>query len=327
MKNRMWRSNLFAVLFVAAAAAPLFAQSFKPTRSVETVVHTGPGGGSDIFARAIADMLEKEKLLPQRLQVVNKSGGGSAVAMSYLAEKKGDTHTIGFFTGVWVTNPLTTAEAKVTIKDLTPIVRLVLEPAVVAVKADSPYKSMRDFIEAAKKNPDQLKQSGGSVTGRDNLVRLVIQKATGAKWVFVSFPSGGERIANLLGGHVQMMVIEPQEAGEHIKAGNLRVIAALTEKRLPSFPDAPTLKEQGIDVPVIPQARGVLAPPGVSKDVVQYWEGVFDRLTKTASWKKYLEQNQFEDGYQKGPELNKFFDELTVQMRDVLKEAGAKIVR
>jgi putative tricarboxylic transport membrane protein len=327
MKNRMWRSNLFAVLFVAAAAAPLFAQSFKPTRSVETVVHTGPGGGSDIFARAIADMLEKEKLLPQRLQVVNKSGGGSAVAMSYLAEKKGDTHTIGFFTGVWVTNPLTTAEAKVTIKDLTPIVRLVLEPAVVAVKADSPYKSVRDFIEAAKKNPDQLKQSGGSVTGRDNLVRLVIQKATGAKWVFVSFPSGGERIANLLGGHVQMMVIEPQEAGEHIKAGNLRVIATLTEKRLPSFPDAPTLKEQGIDVPVIPQARGVLAPPGVSKDVVQHWEGVFDRLTKTASWKKYLEQNQFEDGYQKGPELNKFFDELTVQMRDVLKEAGAKIVR
>jgi putative tricarboxylic transport membrane protein len=327
MKRRMSLSSWFAILFVIASAAPLFAQAFKPSRPVETVVHTGPGGGSDIFARAIADMMEKEKVLPQRLQVVNKSGGGSAVAMSYLAEKKGDTHTIGFFTGVWVTNPLTTAEAKVAVKDLTPIVRLVLEPAVVAVKADSPYKTMKDFIEAARKNPDQLKQSGGSVTGRDNLVRLVMQKATGTKWVFVSFPSGGERIANLLGGHVQMMVIEPQEAGEHIKAGNLRVIAALTEKRLPSLPNVPTLKEQGIDVPVIPQARGVLAPPGVPKEVVQYWEGVFDGFTKLASWKKYLEQNQFEDGYLKGLELNKFFDELTVQMRDVLKEAGAKIVR
>jgi putative tricarboxylic transport membrane protein len=327
MKRRTWLSILIAVLLVTVSEAPLSAQSFKPTRPVEAVVHTGPGGGSDILARAIADMMEKEKLLPQRLQVVNKSGGGSAVAMSYLAEKKGDTHTIGFFTGVWVTNPLTTAEAKVTVKDLTPIVRLVLEPAVVAVKADSPYKNMKDFIEAAKKNPGQLKQSGGSVTGRDNLVRLVIQKATGARWVFVSFPSGGERIANLLGGHVQAMVIEPQEAGEHIKAGNLRVIAALTEKRLPSFPDIPTLKEQGIDVPVIPQARGVLAPPGVPKDVFQYWEGVFDRFTKTASWKKYLEQNQFEDGYLKGAELNTFFDQLTVQMREVLKEAGAKIVR
>jgi putative tricarboxylic transport membrane protein len=326
MKRSIWLSSLF-ILFATASSEPLPAQSFKPSRPIETVVHTGAGGGSDIFARAIADMMEKEKLLPQRLQVVNKSGGGSAVAMSYLAEKKGDVHTLGFFTGVWVTNPLTTAEAKVTIKDLTPIIRLVLEPAVVAVKADSPYKSMKDFIDAARKNPDQLKQSGGSVTGRDNLVRLVIQKATGAKWVYVSFPSGGERIANLLGGHVQMMVIEPQEAGEHIKAGNLKVIAALTEKRLPSFPAVPTLKEQGIDVPVIPQARGVVAPPGVPKDVVQYWEGVFEGFTKGASWKKYLEQNQFEDGYLKGAELNKFFEELTVQMRDVLKEAGAKIVR
>lgn len=319
--------SLVAVVLGLGFAAPLAAQSFKPVKPIEAVVHTGPGGGSDIFARAIADMLEREKLVPQRLQVLNKSGGGSATAMAYLAEKRGDTHTIGFFTGVWVTNPLTTAEAKVTVRDLTPIVRLVLEPAVVAVKADAPYKSMRDFVEAAKKSPGQLKQSGGSVTGRDNLVRLVIQKATGSKWVYVSFPSGGERISNLLGGHVDLMVIEPQEAGEHIKAGNMRVIAAVTDKRLPSFPDVPTLKEQGIDVPVIPQARGVLAPPGVSRDVVLYWEGIFDRFTNTAPWKKYLEQNQFEDGFMKGAELNKFLDALTVQMREVLKEAGAKVVR
>jgi putative tricarboxylic transport membrane protein len=213
------------------------------------------------------------------------------------------------------------------VSDLTPIVRLVLEPAVVAVKSDAPYKSMKDFVEAAKKNPGQLKQSGGSVTGRDNLVRLVIQRATGSKWVYVSFPSGGERISNLLGGHVDMMVIEPQEAGEHIRAGNMKVIAALTDKRLPSFPDVPTLKEQGIDVPVIPQARGVLAPPAVGRDVVQYWEGIFDKFHTSPAWKKYLEQNQFEDGYMKGADVKKFIDDLTIQMREVLKEAGAKVVR
>jgi len=326
--KRIWPYLLIGLSAMALdVTRPSNAVAFEPTKPIEAVVHTGPGGGSDIFARAIAELMQKEKTISQRMHVVNKSGGGSAVAMAYLAEKKGDTHTIGFFTGVWVTNPLTTAEAKVTINDLTPIVRLVLEPAVVAVKADSPYKSMKDFIDGAKKNPGQLKQSGGSVTGRDNLVRLVTQKATGAKWVYVSFPSGGERIANLLGGHVQMMVIEPQEAGEHIRAGNMRVIAALTEKRLPSFPDVLTLKEQGIDVPVIPQARGILVPPGVPKDVVQYWEGVFDRFAKTAGWKQYLEQNQFEDAYLKGPALGKFIDDLTVQMREVLKEAGAKVVR
>jgi putative tricarboxylic transport membrane protein len=327
MKQRTVLSTITVVTILAMSAGFAWSQAFTPSRQIEAVVHTGPGGGSDIFARAIAEMLQKEKLINQRMQVVNKSGGGSAVAMSYLAEKKGEPHTIGFFTGVWVTNPLTTAEATVTVKDLTPIARLVLEPAVVAVKADSPYKDMKDFIEAAKKSPNQLRQSGGSITGRDNLMRLLIQKATGAQWTYISFPSGGERLSNLLGGHVQMMVIEPQEAGEQIRAGNLRVIASLTEKRLASMPNVPTIKEQGIDVTIIPQARGVLAPPAASKEVVQYWEGVFDRFAKSASWKQYVEQNQFEEGYLKGPPLNKFFDDLTVLMRNVLKEAGAKVVR
>jgi putative tricarboxylic transport membrane protein len=327
MKIRVSFFSMTVAMTLVLSAGLGQSQEFKPTKQIETVVHTGPGGGSDLFARAIAELLQKEKLISQRMQVVNKPGGGPAVAMSYLAEKKGETHTIGFFTGIWVTNPLTTAEATTTVKDLTPIVRLVLEPAVIAVKADAPYKNMKDFIDAAKKNPKQLAQSGGSITSRDNLMRLLIQKATGAQWNFISFPSGGERLSNLLGGHVQMMVIEPQEAGEQIRAGNLRVIASLTEKRMAALPNVPTIKEQGIDIPLIPQARGVLAPPAVPREVVQYWEGVFDRFEKTATWKQYLEQNQFEDGYLKGPALSKFFDELTVQMREVLKEAGAKVVR
>jgi len=306
---------------------PAASQEFKPSKQIETVVHTGPGGGSDLFARAIAEMLQKEKLISQRMQVVNKSGGGPAVAMAYLAEKKGDTHTVGFYTGVWVTNPLTTVEATVTLKDLTPITRLVLEPAVIAVKADSPYKTVKDFVEAAKKNPKQLNQSGGTILSRDNLMRLLLQKATGAQWNFISFPSGGERLSNLLGGHVQMMVIEPQEAGEQIRAGNLRVIATLTEKRLASLPNVPTIKEQGIDVPLIPQARGLLLPPAAPKEVIAYWEGVFDAFVKTPTWKQYVEQNQFEDAYLKGAALNKFIDALKDQMREVLKEAGAKVIR
>ena len=327
MKRVIYLLLLVSVGISTLLPALAAGQEFKPSKIIETVVHTGPGGGSDLFARAIAEMLQKEKLIPQRMQVVNKSGGGPAVAMAYLAEKKGDNHTVGFYTGVWVTNPLTTAEATVTLNDLTPITRLVLEPAVIAVKADSPYKTMKDFIDAAKKNPKQLNQSGGTVTSRDNLMRLLLQKTTGAQWNFISFPSGGERLSNLLGGHVQMMVIEPQEAGEQIRAGNLRVIATLTEKRLASMPNVPTIKEQGIDVPLIPQARGLLAPPAVSKEVVQYWEGVFDAFVKTPSWKQYVEQNQFEDSYLKGPALNKFLDALKDQMREVLKEAGAKVVR
>jgi putative tricarboxylic transport membrane protein len=315
------------VAALLACSNAVLAQGFTPTRPVEAVVHTGPGGGSDLLARAVALMIEKEKLLPVRLQVVNKTGGGGAVAAAYLAEKKGETHTIGFFTGVWLTNPLTSAEAKVTLKDLTPVARLVLEPALIAVKADAPYKTLADFVNAAKQKPGELKQSGGSITSRDNVVRQQLQKAGGARWQFISFPGGGERIAALLGGHVNMMVIEPAEAGEHIRAGNMRVLAQVTDSRLPAFPNVPTLKEAGFNVTPVPQVRGVVAPPGIPRENVAYWEGVFRKLTQTESWKKFLADNQFEDGYQNAAELTKFYDEFTGQMKGVLQEAGVKTVR
>src|SRR6185295_16838094 len=98
----------------------------------------------------------------------------------------------------------------------------------------------------------------------------------------------------LLGGHVNMMVIEPEEAGQHIRAGNMRVLAQLSDARLKAFPDAPTLKEAGFDVPLVPQVRGVVAPPGIPRENVAYWEDFFRQLTRTASWAKYLEDKQFE---------------------------------
>src|SRR5215510_15191593 len=120
METRIAVAALSALVALGGVHPSAWAQGFKPTRPVEVVVHTGPGGGSDVLARAVANMMEKEKLLPVRMQVVNKTGGGGAVAAAYLAEKKGDPNTIGFFTGVWLTGPLTSAEANVTLKDLTP---------------------------------------------------------------------------------------------------------------------------------------------------------------------------------------------------------------
>jgi putative tricarboxylic transport membrane protein len=319
--------KLFVLAAGMALAAPAFAQSFTPSRPVELVVHTGPGGGSDVLARAIVLMAEKEKLLPVRMQVVNKPGGGGATAAAFLAEKKGETHMIAIFTGVWLTNPLTSAEAKVTLKDLTPVARLLLEPAVIAVKADAPYKTLADFVNAAKQKPGELKQSGGSITSRDNVVRQQLQKVSGARWQFISFPGGGERIAALLGGHVQMMVIEPNEAGEHIRAGNMRVLAQVSDARLPAYPNAPTIKEAGFNVTPVPQVRGVVAPPGIPRENVAYWEDVFKKLSQTESWKKYVADNQFENAYQNAAELTKFYDEFSDQMRGILQEAGIKTVR
>jgi len=319
--------SFIVALTLAAIASPIAAQGFKPTKPIEFVTHTGPGGGGDVLARAIAAAMEKEKLMPVRMQVVNKTGGGGHTAMSYLVEKKGETHTIAVFTGLWFTNPIMRAEANITLKDLTPLVRLVLEPAMIVVKSDAPYKTLKDFIDAAKQNPGQLKQSAGSLGARDWVVRQLLMKNTGASWAYISFPGGGERIAALLGGHVNMMVIEPQEAGEHIRAGNMRVIAQIADKRLAPFPNVPTVQEAGFDIPNVPQVRGIVAPPGIPADVVAYWEDVFARFVKTPSWRKYLEDQLFEDGFQRSAELSKFIDQYSETTRGILKEGGIKVVR
>ncbi len=305
----------------------VFAQQYKPNRPIEVVVHSGPGGGADLFARAIANCLEKENLLPQRMMVINKTGGNGAVAMAYLVGKKGENHIIGTFTTTWITTPLTTKEAQHSMKDFSPIACMVSDPMIVVVKADSPYKSMKDIVEAAKTNPGKLKQSGGSIMSTDNLFRVLINKATGAKWDYVSFPSGGERIVNLLGGKVQLLMTNFPDVSEHIRAGSIRVITSLTERRTKSFPNVPSIKEEGIDIPILDQVRGFVAPPGVSKEVIRYWEDLFGRLSKTPSWKKYVEEEHFDELFRKSHELSMDIDEQTKLLRPILKEAGIAVVR
>ncbi len=327
MLNRARSLGAATIAALAMGCPALAAAEWAPTKPVDVVVHTGPGGGSDLLARAVVTMLEKEKLVSVRMQVLNKPGGNGAVAAAAISEKKDDPHTIGFITSVWIAGPLTSSEAKVTVHDLKPIAQLLLDPAVFAVRADSPYKTLKDFIEAAKKNPGSLKQSGGSVTSRDNIIRQTLQHSTGAKWAFVSFQGGGERLAALLGGHVDIMVIEPQEAGEQVRAGKLRVLAQLAEKRLSGYPDAPTLKEAGFDVTPTPQIRAVVAPPAMPADVAAYWEGRFARLRDTASWKKYVLDNQLEEAFLPGAELKKSMLDIEKQLRDQYVQAGVKVVR
>jgi putative tricarboxylic transport membrane protein len=324
MKQAIQVAALAGVLLIAGGAA---AQGFKPTRTIDFVVHTGPGGGGDVHARAVNGMLEKEKLLPVRAQVVNKPGGGSALATAYMAEKKGDTHTIGLFTSLWIAAPLSSKEVRVQFHELTPLVRLALDPAIIVVKDDAPYKSLADFIEAAKKAPGQLKQAGGSIESRDNINRLLLQRATGASWVYVPFPGGGERVANVLGGHAQIYFTDAPEVREHVRKGSLRPLVQFTEKRLPQFPNVPTIREAGFDIPIVTSVRGIVAPPGIPAEAIAYWEGVFERLVGTASWKQYLADNQLEEGFQKSAELAKSAQEFLAQRREIYKVAGIKTYR
>jgi putative tricarboxylic transport membrane protein len=324
MKSGFLVAVLGALTLTAAEAT---AQSFMPTRPVELVVHTGPGGGSDVFARIVNNIFEQEKLLPVRANVANRSGGGGTLAMSYVAEKKGDPHVIAFYTSVWLTAPITAKEARVQFTELTPIANLIYDPSLVIVRTDSPYKTLNDFVEAAKKSPGQLLQAGSSIQAIGNLIRQVIQKQSGATWTYVPMPGGSERLTAILGGHAQLLIGDPGEVKEQVQSRALRVIAQMAEQRLPAYPDVPTLQEAGFKMPNIRTVRGVVAPPGLSRDAIAYWEGVLDRLVKTDGWRKYLAESQTEEGYVKGEQLLKLAEDALAARREVFKDVGIKVMR
>ena len=314
------------ILLAIAATGPSTAQ-YQPTQTVEFVVHGGPGSGNDAFARAIVQMIEKEKLAPVRFQVSNRVGGGGATAASYMTGKKGDPNVIALYTSVWASNPLVQQEATSRLADMTSIARLILEPAIVAVRVESPYKTLKEFVEDAKAKPGQMKQSGGSALARDALIHQLLMANTGAKWSFISFPSGGERIAALMGGHVDLLIVEPSEASELLRAGKLRAVAQISEKRLPGFEQVPTMKEAGFTILDVPQARGIIGPPGMPAEAVAYFQDLMQRVTKTPSWDKYLKDTSVEGAYLPAKENAAFLTQYENTLRTVLQTSGIKTVR
>jgi putative tricarboxylic transport membrane protein len=314
------RCSLLALCFSASA----WGQGFAPSRTIELVVHSAPGGASDVFAHALVEMLEGERLVQQPFRVMNKAAGASAEAMAYLAAQRGEDHTIAVFTNTWLATPLTRKNPAHTLRDFTPIARLVLEPTIAVVRADAPYRTLAGFIDAAKKNPGTLKQGGGSITAIDSLTGLLLQSATGARWGFVSTPAVRERMVDLIAGKVDIVIPQPQDANEHLASGKVRAIAAITERRLASLPELPTVRELGFAIPIIANVRGIVAPAALSWDTATYWRELFARLGATQSWRKYVAENQVQDVLLRGPELAPYLEEQTGLMQKVLREAGVQ---
>jgi len=324
---KSWTILTSAAALALIAAEPAVAQKWQPTQPVEFVVHGGPGSGNDAFGRALVQIIEKEKLAPVRFQISNRVGGGGATAAAYIVGKKGDPHVIGLYTSVWISNPLVQQEANVTVADMTSIARLLLEPAVVIVRNEAPYKTLQEFIDAAKAKPGAMKQAGGSPLARDALVQHLLMAKTGAKWSYIGFPGGGERIAALLGGHVDLMIAEPSEAAELVRAGKVRALAQISSKRLPGWEQVPTLSEAGFDIVDVPQARGIIAPPGMPAEAVAYYEDLFQRVSKSEAFDKYTKDTNTEGAYLNAKDNAAFLKDYENTLRDVLKTAGIKIVR
>jgi putative tricarboxylic transport membrane protein len=281
------------------------------------VVDTGPGGGSDIFAREIVKLLRQNKLITSNWPVQSEPQGGGLGAMAYMAGKSGKTDYVAAFTSKWVISALGTANAPASLKDLTPIAELANETQIVAVPANSPYRNFNDFVAAAKARPGQLVQVGGSPSSVDNLVALKVQKDTGTKWKYLSFSDGGPRITALLRGDAQMMIGSQSDFQEQVAAGKLRIIAVFAKQRMSGYPNVPTMAEQGFSLTGLPdqlQFRGIAGPPGMSRAAVDYYVGILGRMVRTKGWQDYMASEGDTTEFVTGSALASLIGKFTTSM-------------
>jgi putative tricarboxylic transport membrane protein len=301
---------------IAASAAP----TWMPSRAVELVVQAAAGGGSDIFARKISDILTKDKLISQPISVVNKAGGSGAVAYNYVLQKKGDPHYLATVTLSYLTTPLQ-EKPGYTYTDFSNLVTLAVDDFIAVVKAESPYQSLGDLITAAKAKPKEIKVGGTQVGSSDSIIPALIEQAAGVQFNYITFASGALANAALLGGTVDWVASNPSEAKALIDGKKLRAVAAFSSDPLKGYETVKTAKAQGVDV-VWEQFRGVIAPGGLTPEQKAYWTKALLDVTKNAEWSKYLEENSLRALVKSGADVDKYIEALNATTKTVLTKLG-----
>ncbi len=311
-----------AVFSIVAAAlvAPAHAQSF-PTKPLEFIVHTGPGGGSDIFTRVVADIMAKDKLLPAPAIIMNKAGGGGAIAQNYVAGKRGDPYTVyAIAASLMVAIPIRNG-TDTGLDKFHPLGLLGFDINSIAVRAESPYRTVKELVDAARANPKGVTISVGSVGSGSHYLPFRLEQLAGVRFNVVHMKSGAEAVTTALGGHVHATGEQLAEMTQYIESGRVRVLAVASQKRVAALPDVPTLKEAGYDLQV-GAGRGFMSPAGISKDAAAMLESAFEKVYKSAVWRDYMRRNYYEDTYMNGAELGRYMTAIKPDVERFIKELG-----
>ncbi len=275
-------------------------------KSVSVIVPYPAGGGSDIAARVLAPLLEKQLGTP--VQVVNKAGAGSQIGVTDLAMAKPDGYTIGYLN---LPTPITTyldpeRKAVFTRTSFHLLAMQDYDPGIVAVKADSPYKTLKDLVNAAKATPEKIRGTTSGVLSNSHLNILMLQQAAGVKFASVHFDGAAPGKTALLGDHVEAYFGNLTDVPSLKEAGNVRVLGVAADQRSKFFPDVPTYKEQGYDVQ-IGVHRGLAMPANASPEVVDVFSKALKQIIGDDGFKKKMEELTFTVLYMGPDEYSKFW--------------------
>jgi putative tricarboxylic transport membrane protein len=315
------------VITIAATtlAATAGAQGWSPSRNVEIIVGSAPGGSNDKTARSVEKAIVDGKLIPTSLSVVNKPGGGSSIAFTYVSQKAGDPHTLLVGTTALLTNHIV-GRSKLNHKDFTPIASLFNDYVVFAVNANSPIKTGKELAAKLKEDPQSLSIGFATALGSHNHIAAgMLAKSIGVNprsLKVVAFKGSSEAITQLLGGHIDMVTTAAGNVSGHIAAGRLRVVGVSANQRFGgALANIPTWKEQGVDL-VYGGWRAIVAPKGLTADQVAYWEGVLRKATSTPEWKANIARNYWSDDFVTSAQFTKDIDKDYNDIRSVLVDLG-----
>ena len=292
-----------AAFSLAAFAAP--AQAQYPERNITLIVPYAAGGGTDVTARMLARDLEAA--LGKPVTVENRAGGGGWVGWGALALAKPDGYTIGYLNVPSMYAGYLDKQYKrtETLESFTPLMNHVLDYNVWAVKADSPFKSVKDVVAAAKKTPDTITVSAFGAGSDDHLASLSMQTENGIKLIIVHHKSTAEAKTAALGGHIQILGANISEVAQEAMAGSLRILGVMAPERSRFMPDEPTFKEQGFNQ-VWSVSRGIAAPAGLPKEVQAKLTAALEKTLQSKEHQAKAEQLSLEPRIIKGADYVKF---------------------
>jgi putative tricarboxylic transport membrane protein len=316
------RTLLQTSMALAAGAAlgrPAAAQAID---QLQLFVPAAPGGGWDQTARTIEAVLRANNQI-KTAQVTNVPGAGGVVGLpQFLNQWRGRPNAL-MVGGMVMVGAIIANKAPVKLTAAVPVARLTGEFLVVAVPANSPFKTMADLAAALKADPAKVPVAGGSAGGTDHILLGMLGKALGVpanKLSYVAFAGGGPAQAALLGGHVAAGISGYGEFGEQVAAGKLRALAISADVRQPGI-DVPTLKEQGIDVQLF-NWRGVFAPPGVADASRDAMIAMMQAMTASAAWKTECEKRGWTSIPLFGDDYAKYVEAEVVRIEAILKDLG-----
>ncbi len=320
-----------AVLGVTAAmlvGAPASA-AWEPTRPVEFIVPAGTGGGADTMARTIQGIVTKHKLMKQSLVVINKGEGAGGVGFLDVKNSRGNPHKIIITLSNLFTTPLATG-IPFNWKDLTPVGMMALDEFILWVNADTPYKSVKEYIDAVKKEPGKFKMGGTGSKQEDQIITVAIEKITGAKFTYIPFRGGGAVAVQLVGNHINSTVNNPIEAVAQWKGSKLRPLCVFDGTPLPykdqlapgkTWADVKTCKSQGLDVEYL-MLRGIFTVPGVTKDQVDYYVELLKKVRATPEWASLMKEGAFNQSFMVGADFGKWLEKEAARHQTLMEAAG-----